>query len=186
MMAGGTKSPGPTLKVTRAAEYGSIPLPGVRKDLDGRFTTVELPVKDVLDAGSAAANLIMQPEDVVSVSIQQRLVYIMGEVYRPGAIELVTQDSISIVQVLAVAGGMTKVAAPGKTAILRRDSEGRYDPSGSVDLKSILAGKNQDKLLIAGDIIVVPSSNFKFYLQAITMSAATSGVTSGLFILSRY
>jgi len=186
MMAGGTKSPGPTLTVTRESEYGSIPLPGVRKDLAGRYSVVELPMREVLDASSPAANLIMQPEDVVSVSIEQRLVYIMGEVNRPGAVELVTQDSISIVQVLAVAGGMTKVAAPGKTAILRRDSEGRYDPAGSVDLKSILAGKSKDKLLIAGDIIVVPSSDFKFYLQAITMSAATSGVTSGLFILSRY
>ena len=186
MMAGGTKSPGPTLTVTRESEYGSIPLPGVRKDLAGRYTVVELPMREVLDASSPAANLIMQPEDVVSVSIEQRLVYIMGEVNRPGAVELVTQDSISIVQVLAVAGGMTKVAAPGKTAILRRDSEGRYDPSGSVDLKSILTGRSKDKLLIAGDIIVVPSSNFKFYMQTITMSAVTTGITSGLFILSRY
>jgi polysaccharide export outer membrane protein len=186
MMAGGTKSPGPTVKVTRASEFGIIPLPGVRKDLAGLYSTVELPVKDALDASSAAANLIMEPDDVVSVSMQQRLVYIMGEVNRPGAIELVTQDSISIVQVLAVAGGMTKIASPSKTTILRRDSEGRYDPAGSVDLKKILTGKHEDKLLIAGDIIVVPSSNVKFYLQAITMSAATSGVTSGLFILTRY
>ena len=44
----------------------------------------------------------------------------------------------------------------------------------------------EDKLLIAGDIIVVPTSNAKFYLQSIAMSAATSGVTSGFFILSKY
>jgi protein involved in polysaccharide export with SLBB domain len=90
------------------------------------------------------------------------------------------------VQVLAAAGGMTKVAAPAKTTILRKDSEGRYNPIGSVDLKKILAGQHEDKLLLAGDIIVVPPSNAKFYLQAILMSAATSGVTSGFFILSKY
>jgi polysaccharide export outer membrane protein len=186
MMAGGTKSPGETLKITRQSEYGPIPLPGARKDLAGQYSTIELPVRDAMDPSTSAANLIMQPEDVVSVSIEQRLVFIMGEVNRPGAVELVTKDSISIVQVLAVAGGMTKIAAPGKTAILRRDSEGRYDPAGSVDLKKILAGKSEDKLLIAGDIIVVPTSNAKFYLQSIAMSAATSGVTSGFFILSKY
>jgi polysaccharide export outer membrane protein len=185
-MAGGTKTPGPTVKITRESDYGTIPLPGARKDIEGQYTTVELPLKDVLDASSPAANLIMEPEDVVSVSIQQRLVYIMGEVNRPGAVELVTQDSISIVQILAVAGGMTKIASPGKTSILRRDSEGRYDPAGTVDLKAILTGKNQDKLLIAGDIVVVPSSNLKFYAQAIAMSATTSGITSGLFILTKY
>ena len=186
IMAGGTNSPGPTVKVTRAARYGTIPLPEARRDLEGISSSVELPVKDVLDASTAAANLIMQPDDVVSVSIQQRLVYIMGEVNHAGAIELVTQDSVSIVQVLAAAGGMTTVAAPAKTAILRRDPEGRYSPVDSVDLKKIFAGKNKDKLLLAGDIVVVPSSNVKFYMQAIMMSAATSGVTSGFFILSKY
>ena len=186
MMAGGTSSPGPTVKVTRASANGIIPLPGVRRNLEGTSSSVEMPVKDVLDASTAAANLIMQPGDVVAVSTQQRLVYILGEVNRSGAIELVTQDSISIVQVLAAAGGMTKFAAPAKTTILRKDSEGRYSPAGSIDLKKILAGKHEDKLLLAGDIVVVPTSNTKFYLQAILMSAATTGVASGFYILSKY
>jgi polysaccharide export outer membrane protein len=186
MMAGGTKSPGPTVKVTRASRYGNIPLPEVRRDLEGTSSSVELPVKDVLDASTAAANLIMQPDDVVSVSTQQRLVYILGEVNHTGAVELVTQDSVSIVQVLASAGGMTKIAAPARTTILRKDSEGRYSPVGSVDLKKILAGRHEDKLLLAGDIVVVPTSNVKFYLQSVMMSVATSGVTSSFYILSKY
>jgi polysaccharide biosynthesis/export protein len=186
MMAGGTNLPGPTVKVTRASKYGAIPLPEVRRDLEGTSSSVELPLKNVLDASTAAANLIMQPGDVVAVSTQQRLVYILGEVNHAGAVELVTQDSVSIVQVLAAAGGMTKVAAPARTAILRKDSEGRYSPMGSVDLKKILAGKHEDKLLLAGDIIVVPTSNAKFYLQSIIMSAATTGVASGFYILTRY
>jgi len=187
MMAGGTSSPGPTVKVTRSSRYGDIPLPEVRRDLEGTSSSVELPVKDVLDASTAAANLIMQPDDVISVSIQQqRLVYIVGEVNHAGAVELVTQNSISIVQVLAAAGGMTKVAAPAKTTILRKDSEGRYSPAGSVDLKKILAGRHEDKLLLAGDIVVVPTSNVKFYVQSVMMSAATTGVASGFYILSKY
>jgi polysaccharide export outer membrane protein len=187
MMAGGTKLPGPTVKVTRSSRYGTIPLPEVRRDLEGTSSSVELPVQDVLDAGSVAANLIMQPDDVVSVSIQpQRLVYVMGEVNRVGAVELVTQDSVSIVQVVAAAGGTTKIAAPTKTVILHKDSEGRYSPAATVDLKKILSGKGEDKLLLAGDIVVVPASNTKFYLQAILMSAATTGAASGFYILSRY
>jgi polysaccharide export outer membrane protein len=186
MMAGGVKSPGPTLKVTRASKYGPIPLAGARKALVGDTTSIEISITDALDAGSPAANLIMEPEDVVSVSIVQRLVYILGEVNRGGAVELVTQDSVSIVQVLAAAGGLTKVAAPGKTTILRKDSEGRYTPMGSVDLKKIMAGKNEDKLLLAGDIVIVPSSNVKFYLQSALLSAATGGVTTSFMILSRF
>ena len=186
MMAGGVKSPGPTLKVTRAAKYGAIPLHGARKALVGDTTSIEIPITDALDAGSPAANLIMEPEDVVSVSTLQRLVYILGEVNRGGAVELVTQDSVSIVQVLAAAGGLTKVASPGKTRILRKDSEGRYTPMGSVDLKKIMAGKDEDKLLLAGDIVIVPSSNTKFYLQTALLAAATGGITTSFYILSRY
>jgi polysaccharide export outer membrane protein len=186
MMVGGTKSPGPTVKVTRVSRYGNIPLPGARRELDGTSSSIELPIKYVLDAGTPAANLIMQPDDVVYVSTQQRMVYILGEVNHAGAIELVTQDSVSIVQVLAAAGGMTKVAAPGKTEILRKDSEGRYSPVGSVDLKKILSGKNEDKLLLAGDIVVVPTNNVKAYVQSIMASAATTGVASGFFVLTKY
>ena len=186
MMAGGVKSPGPTLKVTRASRYGAIPLPGARKALVGDTSSIEIPITAALDAGTPAANLIMEPEDVVSVSIVQRLVYILGEVNRGGAVELVTQDSVSIVQVLAAAGGFTKVASPGKTTILRKDSEGRYTPMGSVDLKKIMAGKDEDKLLLAGDIVIVPSSNVKFYLQSALLAAATGGVTTGIFMLARF
>jgi polysaccharide export outer membrane protein len=186
MMAGGVKSPGPTLKVTRAAKYGPIPLPGSRRALVGGTTSIEISITDALDASTPAANLIMEPEDVVSVSILQRLVYILGEVNRGGAVELVTQDSVSIVQVLAAAGGLTKVASPGKTTILRKDSEGRYSPMGSVDLKRIMTGKGPDKLLLAGDIVIVPSSNVKYYLQSALLSAATGGVTTSFMILSRF
>lgn len=186
MMAGGVKSPGPTLRITRASKYGPIPLRGARKALVGDTSTIEIPVTDALDAGNPAANLLMEPEDVVSVSILQRLVYILGEVNRGGAVELVTQDSVSIVQVLAAAGGLTKVASPGKTTILRKDSEGRYTPMESVDLKKIMAGKNEDKLLLAGDIVIVPASNVKYYLQTALLSVATSGVGTGLMILSRF
>jgi polysaccharide export outer membrane protein len=182
MLAGGPQAPGPTVTVTRDMRYGIIPLPEARRELDQLHNTIELPLSAVLNASSAAANLIMQPDDVVSVSTQQRLVYILGEVNRPGAIELVTHDSISVVQVLAAAGGTTKTAAPSKTAILRLNSEGLYKRLGSVDLKGILAGKREDRVLSAGDVLVVPSSSFKMYFQAAMLSAATSSI----LILSRF
>jgi polysaccharide biosynthesis/export protein len=186
MMAGGTKSSSSMVNVTRAVKYGAIPLPGARKFLDGNSSSVDLSVSEVLDASTAAANLIMKPDDVVTVSAAQRLIYILGEVNHAGAVELVTQNTVSIIQVVAAAGGTTKIASTGKTKILRKDSEGRYAPSGSVDLKKILAGKNEDKLLLPGDIVIVPSNNTKFYLESILMAATTSGVTTGMWILTRF
>jgi len=183
MMAGGVvKTPGPTVTVTRDKEFGTIPLSGAHTVDGGARSTIDLPLKDVLVASTPAANLEIRPHDVISVSTQQRLVYILGEVTRPGAVELVTQDSVSVMQVLAAAGGLTKVAAPGHTEIMRMDSQGLYKKVASIDLKRVMTGKIEDRLLTSGDIIVVPSSNLKIYSQVASMTA----ITTGMYILTRF
>jgi polysaccharide biosynthesis/export protein len=182
MMAGGLKSPGPDITVTRDLKYGPIPLPEAHTDAAGHYSTVDLKVKDVLDASSPAANLIIRPNDVISVSTDQRLVYIIGQVTKPGSVELVTRDSVSLMEVLAAAGGLTNIAAPGSTAILRLSSQGLYQKVGSVDLKKVMTGQIEDRILSAGDIVVVPSSNLKIYSQAATASV----ITTGLYILARF
>ncbi|HVB59250.1 MAG TPA: polysaccharide biosynthesis/export family protein [Candidatus Acidoferrales bacterium] len=182
-MAGGLDAPGPTLIVTREIKYGTIPLPGAQTDADGRHSSIELTIRDVTDPSTEASNLPMQPHDVVSVLTQHRLVYIIGEVNRPGAIELVTQSAVSVMQVLAASGGLTKTAAPGKTEIMRLDPQGIYKRFASIDLKKVMKGKAEDRLLTAGDILVVPTSSVKTYFQSFT--AATVG-TSPYVILTRF
>jgi protein involved in polysaccharide export with SLBB domain len=184
MMAGGANSSGPavagpTVTVTRTAKYGSIPLPEAKVDPIGKFSTVELKLKDATNPTSAAANLLIRPYDVVSVSARQRLVYVIGQVNRPGAVELDTQDTVSVMQVLAAAGGLTNLAAPANTAIMHVDSEGKYIPVASVNLKHVMGGKAEDKMLSPGDIIVVPENRIKSYTQ----SAVNSATSYGLYAL---
>ena len=92
---------------------------------------MEIKLKDVLDPSTAESNLAMRPDDVISVAMKPRLVYIIGEVTHPGAVELVTQDSVSVMQVLAAAGGLTKVAAPGHSGIMRVNKQGLYEKYAS-------------------------------------------------------
>jgi polysaccharide export outer membrane protein len=122
MMAGGPNAAGPTVTLTRETKYGSIPLPDAKTDPQGHYSTVELKLKDVLNASTPAANLMVRAHDVVAVSTKQRLIYIIGQVNKPGAVELDTQESISVMQVLAAAGGLTNVAAreTRRSCILRR------------------------------------------------------------------
>src|ERR1039458_2857006 len=151
-------------------------------DPEGKYSIAEVLLKDVLNASSPIANLIVQPDDVVSISTQQRLIYIMGEVNRTGAVELVTKDSVSLLQTVAAAGGATKIASISKTTILRLDSNGAYHKVYSIDLKRVMNGKAMDRMLVAGDIVVIPSSTLKVYLQAGSMSALNAGV----LILTRF
>jgi polysaccharide export outer membrane protein len=139
-------------------------------------------LKNVLDASSAEANLILRPNDVVSVSTNRQLVYIIGEVNRPGVVELVSQDSISVMQVLAAAGGLTKVASAHNTQIMRVDGKGLYDKTASIDLNGVLNGKVKDRALIGGDIVMVPSSRLKTYSQAAALSIAQTAT----FVLMRF
>jgi polysaccharide export outer membrane protein len=182
MMAGGVNLPGPTVTVTRDMKYGQIPLPQTIVDPQQKYSSAELRLKNVLDASSSEANLILRPNDVVSVSTNRQLVYIIGEVNRPGVVELVSQDSISVMQVLAAAGGLTKVASAHNTQIMRVDSKGLYDKTASIDLNGVLNGKIKDRALIGGDIVMVPSSRLKTYTQAAALSMAQTAT----YVLMRF
>jgi polysaccharide export outer membrane protein len=182
-MAGGLeKDPGATVTITRQIRNGMIPLTGAKLSADGQYSTIDLQMKDVQDTTSPQSNLLIQPNDTVSVSTDARLVFIIGEVIKPGAVELVSHDSISMMQVLAAANGLSKLAAPGHSEIMRKNSQGLYEKVASIDLKKLVNGKIEDRMLTAGDIVVVPSSALKVYSQIASMSA----ITSGFFLLTRY
>jgi len=185
LMAGGPKeTAGNTVTLTRAVDRGPIGYPGERLDDAGKYHVVELPIKQVMEGRGPEASIPVQPYDVVAVSESkpQRMVHIAGEVNKPGAVELVSQDTVSLMKVLAMAGGLTRTAAAGKTMIMHLNSQGVQTSTAFVDLKKILAGKAKDLDLSAGDIIIVPSNTFMAYVQAASLSA----VTTGVYVLGRF
>ncbi len=182
-MAGGLeKTPGSTVTITRRIKYGAIPLPGSFNSADGQYSTAVIPVKEILDPSSAASNLLIRPNDAISVSTEDRRVYLIGEVTRPGEIELLTTDSVSILQALAAAGGLSKLANPRHTEILRKNEQGLYSKVGEIDLKKLVNGKIEDRLLTPGDVVVVPSSNLKLY----SGMAAVSAIATATYTLARF
>jgi polysaccharide export outer membrane protein len=185
MEAGGPHEAGPTLTLTRRKEYGPLPLAGARPAEDGKYTVLELDLEQVMEGRSEASNLVVQPYDLITVSPRpklQKLVHIIGEVQKPGAIELVQQKSVTVMQVLAAAGGMTRYASPGKGMIMHVNPEGVRTEIAMVDLKKIADGKVKDLELVAGDIVVVPTSKWRTYLDVSSRSVA--GGT--WFILARF
>lgn len=180
--AGPVKEPGATLTITRAKQFGPIPLPEAKEDSQGKYSVVELDAREVMDGRSPAANLRILPNDIINISHVKKLVHVVGEVIKPGAVELVTQDTVSITQVLATAGGLTRAAAPRKARITHLNSQGLQSEVAFVDLKKILEGKAKDLQVSAGDVIIVPSSQ----LKALAESASTSAITTGILILGRF
>jgi polysaccharide biosynthesis/export protein len=84
------------------------------------------------------------------------LIYVIGEVVRPGGFPMDHDDHLTILQALALAQGTTFTAKKGGTVIIRTTSEGRK--TIPEDLKKILASKAPDEALQDNDILFIPNS----------------------------
>jgi polysaccharide export outer membrane protein len=118
-LAGGLRADaGHTIKITRRAEFGAVPLAGARADPSGRFSVAEVNVKEVVEARRPEDNIVIRPHDVVSVP-RAAMVYVIGEVEKSGGFVLEERQSVSVLQALSLSGGLTAVAAVEHARILR-------------------------------------------------------------------
>lgn len=182
MRAGGPKNAGDVVTLTRATGRGPIAWPTAKADGDG-YSVATFRLADVMDGRSPAANMMVQPYDLVNLQEgkEKRMVHIIGDVNKPGEVELVTQNTVSLVKLLAIAGGLGHGASPTKTKIIHIGPDGSRGVPAEVNLKMILDGKALDLELTAGDVVIVPSGRgLKDAAQALAMSAATNAVWVGI------
>jgi polysaccharide export outer membrane protein len=96
---------------------------------------------------------VHKPRVTVTVQeIHSRMVYITGEVQRPGAYPLL--DAMSVVQLVARAGGLTDFAKQKQVYVLRAVSTARVN----VNYEKVVKGQapKQNVELAPGDTVVVP------------------------------
>src|SRR5438105_6466241 len=146
---------GYVIKITRRREWGKIPLPSATEDPTGEFTVAQVRVKDLMDAKNPSDNILMKPRDVVTVPLAE-MVYVMGEVKRPGGFTLHDDEKVSILQALSLAEGMSRTASPKNAKILRvsgaKTAERTEIP---VDLRKVLEGRAGDSMLQPSDILFI-------------------------------
>lgn len=161
-MAGGFRpDAGHTIKISRDAEWGRVPLRNATDDATGKFSTAEISVSDLLEARNPELNILIMPHDTITVP-PAKLVYVIGDVKKSGGFILNQREHISVVQALAMAEGLGPTADTRHSRILRRNADETVPPKEIiVDLKGILAGKSEDIGLGGGDILYVPGSTGK-------------------------
>jgi polysaccharide export outer membrane protein len=107
-MAGGLRNDaGQSVMITRRKEWGPLPLPGVKEDATGQFSIAELRLKDVLEARIPELNIMIRPEDLISVP-RAETIYVLGAVKRAGGFVLNERDALSVLQALSLAGGLER------------------------------------------------------------------------------
>jgi polysaccharide export outer membrane protein len=118
--------------------------------------TVELP-KD--PAELSRVNVELFPGDTMVVP-RAGIVYVLGEVNKPGGYVLNSAGGgVTVLRVVAAAGGPTRAAAVGGTKMIRRTPNGLQELP--VPLKDLLHAKVADIPVQAEDIIYVPGSRMK-------------------------
>jgi polysaccharide export outer membrane protein len=145
----------------------------------------------VLDPGgtdtSTDHNPELSPGDTVQVS-RAGLVYVVGDVIRPGGFAVDPVQGLTVVQVLALAWGPSQNAAVGKALLVREQKGGRT--MISLNIRRMLHGQDPDQLVQDRDILYVPDSEAKNLLNRTLESAiqSTIGVTiySALVYSQRY
>ncbi|MGH9729314.1 MAG: polysaccharide biosynthesis/export family protein [Candidatus Acidiferrales bacterium] len=143
----------------------------------GGAKSVEVNLKDLLGSGDARYNVTVYPGDVVKVP-RAGIVYVVGEVKKPGGFVLKTNENISVLQALALAEGLTHTSAGKHARIIRTDKITGERSEIRIDLGKILAGKALDPLLRPRDIVFVPNSGSKtaFYRGAEAALSIAGGV----------
>jgi polysaccharide export outer membrane protein len=121
-------------------------------------------------------NVDIHPGDTVMVS-HAGIVYVIGDVGKPGGFLIENNDRLTVLQALALAEGTNRTASLSQAKLIRKTHAGREEIP--VPLKKLLANKSPDLMLADGDILFVPGSAMKNALrtmESVLPSAAGAAI----------
>jgi len=131
---------------------------------------------------SLSSNVPLYPGDKVLVP-RAGLVYVLGDVGRPGGFLMQNDGQLSLLQAVAMAGGTTRTSSPNSSRLLRKGPSGYVDVP--IELNKMLKGKHSDVQLQAQDIVYIPSSNMKTAFSRaspLMLAAASSAIGSAVYV----
>lgn len=131
----------------------------LRRADNGLSDTLEIKRDDLLRSSSGSWNIPILPGDVVNIPARSLVrVFCLGEVKQPGALEFDIDDRITLLSIIAKAGGLTDRAS--KSILIKRKGPDGKDAETKVNYKAVIAGKEPDPALKADDVVVIQQSFF--------------------------
>lgn len=128
---------------------------------------------------SLANNVQVYPGDLIVVP-RAGIVYVLGDVNRPGGFVMQDSGKITLLQALAQAGGASKTASLNKAVLMRKNDKG-YE-STKLHVGRIELGQDPDLELHANDILFVPNNRLKSVLSG-TQNVATSIGSASIYAI---
>jgi polysaccharide biosynthesis/export protein len=135
---------GDIVRITRAAP-------------NGHAGTINVNLSELLESPTSAGRTIyVHPGDAVAVE-RAGVVYVVGEVARPGAFPLRGGSHLSALQAIALGGGMTRTASRRRVLVVRTTASGERTTI-PVDFARVASGSAPDLRLESNDVLFVPNS----------------------------
>jgi len=146
MAEGVTNDAGPELFLTRPQPEGAdSPAPAQR-----------IPLQALLSAADPSLNVLLKGGEEIRIP-EARMVYVVGNVKKPGAFPVRDSSQTTVLKVLALAEGL--VPFSGRRAYIFRPDSGSADRQEiPIELERILQRKLPDVTLQADDILYIPDN----------------------------
>jgi polysaccharide export outer membrane protein len=114
------------------------------------------------------------PGDLIFVS-EPDMIYVVGDATQPGPIPIVKGQPLTLLQVLAFCRGWTLTASASKAIIIRKTDTGTEVIP--VDLNGVVKNAAPNLVMQASDVLVMPHSGFKRFLQYALPNATSIGLS---------
>jgi polysaccharide biosynthesis/export protein len=144
---------------------------GLGSEESSSAEAVSINLKDLIDSGNPESNVLVYPGDVVKVS-RAGIVYVVGQVQKPGGFLLKTNENISVLQAVALAEGLTQTSKGKEARIFVAGKSGETPKEVAINLDKVMEGKMAAPLLKPNDVLFVPSSGGKQALRVLEQSTA--------------
>ena len=160
--AGGLRADaGDSVLITRNLSQGPIPVSGAYTDPTGKYSIAHIDIRSIMSGKDPEGNIQIKPHDVITVP-RARMIYVLGNVGRPGGYVMTENETMSLTQAIALAGGWDKMAALGSARILRADG-GSTREQIPANVKKIMENKAPDLQMRPDDILYIPNSMTKVF-----------------------
>jgi polysaccharide export outer membrane protein len=160
-LAGGLgQDAGGEVIITRLLVFGRVPVSNESLDPSGQFSTAKIDAPGLVKGTSPTENIVILPHDVISVPGSE-LIYVAGEVRKPGSFPLGTSNGLSVLQAISLAEGLGPQASAKNAKIFRGRAGDKEKEEIHVDVSRILTGKSSDLEMKPRDILFIPDSASK-------------------------
>jgi polysaccharide export outer membrane protein len=154
-MAGGlAPQAGSNITIVRTPKIAATPT--ATANVLNRIEPIVVNYSDLVSEGKLENNILLEPDDVINVP-KGNEIFVLGQVVRPGAVPF--SEKVTLLQAISVAGGPSPAASTKSAYIIRKDDKGGSKKI-NVRLDRIMEQKEENIVLFANDVIVIPESFF--------------------------